>query len=96
MRIQIVHASPSSQRIETIDLPDGSTVGSALVKARNSGLLPDDRDGYVGLARFGKPTTEQDILADGDRLELLRPLVADPKDIRRRRAEVHARRNRAR
>ena len=95
MRIQIAYASPSQQRIETVDLPDGSSVGSALAKAQSSGLLPDDRNGYVGLARFGKPTTEQDILEDGDRLELLRPLVADPKETRRRRAEVQARRNRA-
>ena len=95
MRIQIVYATPSLQRIETIDLPDGSTVGDALLMARKSGMLSDDQSGYAGLACFGKTVTEQDVLTDGDRIELLRPLVADPKESRRRRAEVQVRRNRA-
>lgn len=92
MKVQIVYALPGLQRLETIDLPDGETVGGALMKARDSRLFADDQMGYAGLARFGKPVTEQDVLADGDRIELLRLLVADPKETRRRRAEVQARR----
>jgi uncharacterized protein len=95
MKIQIVHASPTKQRIDTIDMPDGSTVGDALAKAQSTELFPAERYGCVGVARFGKPAAEQDILADGDRIELLRPLVADPKESRRRRADVQARRKRS-
>lgn len=95
MRIQIVCATPIRQRIETLDLRDGSTVGDALAIARKSGPLFDGQSSYAGLARFGKAVTEQDMLADGDRIELLRPLVADPKQSRRRRAEVQVRRSRS-
>jgi putative ubiquitin-RnfH superfamily antitoxin RatB of RatAB toxin-antitoxin module len=37
---------------------------------------------------FGVRATGETVLRDGDRLELLRPLLADPKDARRRRAEA--------
>jgi putative ubiquitin-RnfH superfamily antitoxin RatB of RatAB toxin-antitoxin module len=42
--------------------------------------------GIDGLALHGVRTTPEAVLRDGDRIELLRPLVADPKDARRRRA----------
>lgn len=38
------------------------------------------------VAVFGERATHDRRLADGDRIEMLRPLVADPKDSRRRRA----------
>jgi len=40
----------------------------------------------IGYAIFGQRAHPDTPLADGDRVELLRPLVADPKDLRRRRA----------
>ena len=46
-----------------------------------------DEPENVGYAVFGVRATRETELREGDRLELLRPLVADPKDARRRRAE---------
>lgn len=81
MNVQLVRAWP--RRFETIELelPPGSTVGDALA-AEGSGHDPET----VAYAVFGVRVTRDAVLQDGDRLELLRPLQADPKDARRRRA----------
>jgi len=67
-------------------LPIGATVSEALAR---SGLAA--RHPRIDLARapvgiFGRRVERERILADGDRIEIYRPLIADPKDARRRRA----------
>ena len=85
MRIEIVLARPRAFESWTVTVPMGATVAMALEAA---GLGPDwlQGQGIDGLALHGVRTTPGDVLRDGDRIELLRPLVADPKDARRRRA----------
>jgi uncharacterized protein len=63
-----------------LDLPDASTVADAL---KASGF---DQTGVDGYAVFGERAMIDDVLRDGDRVELLRPLQVDPKEARRRRA----------
>jgi putative ubiquitin-RnfH superfamily antitoxin RatB of RatAB toxin-antitoxin module len=60
-------------------LPAGSTVEDA---ASASGLAWDE--GRLGI--YGKAVPPGTILRDGDRVEIYRPLVADPKELRRSRA----------
>ena len=85
MRIEIVLARPRAFESWTVTLPMGATVAMALEAA---GLTPDwlQGQGIDGLALHGGRAAPGDALRDGDRIELLRPLVADPKDARRRRA----------
>jgi len=85
MRIEIVLARPRAFESWTVTVPMGATVALALETA---GLTPDwlQRQGIDGLALHGVRAAPGDALRDGDRIELLRPLVADPKDARRRRA----------
>lgn len=80
VRIQVVRAL--SRRCESTELAleDGATVADAV---RMSGLASDDRAGY---AVFGDRVEPGRVLVDGDRVEILRPLLIDPKDARRRRA----------
>lgn len=66
-----------------LDLPEGATVGDALARA---GL----RAGSVGI--YGERVTPETRLADGDRVEVYRPLRLDPKEARRRRATSRRRR----
>lgn len=61
-------------------LPEGATVEDAL---KASGWLLED---VAGVAIFGERVERDARLHDGDRVELLRPLLIDPKDARRRRA----------
>ncbi len=83
MRIEVVRAWPRRFEALWLDLPEGATVANALAAAG----WQDDAD-TVAWAVFGVRVTAETVLVQGDRLELLRPLVADPKDARRRRAET--------
>jgi len=85
MRIEVVRAlGPAATEIKQVllELPDGASAGDALSA---SGL---DFPALAGLAVYGERVTPAHLLRDGDRLELLRPLQLDPKQARRKRAQV--------
>ena len=85
MRIQIVLAWPRRCDAWTVDVPEGATLGDALVRA---GLDEDalQAQGIDGYAIHGVRAEAGAVLREGDRIELLRPLVVDPKQARRNRA----------
>ena len=85
MRVEIVLAVPRVFESWQVTMPIGATVAQALEAA---GFTPEGlaARGIDGLALHGVRTSPDAVLRDGDRIELLRPLVADPKDARRRRA----------
>lgn len=81
MNVEVVLAWPRRFESVVLQLAEGATVADALTR---SGLdLPAD---VVAYAIHGVRVEVTQLLRDGDRIELLRPLVADPKDARRRRA----------
>ncbi|HSR65153.1 MAG TPA: RnfH family protein [Xanthomonadaceae bacterium] len=80
IRVEVVLAWPRRHEVRVLALPAGACVGDALAA---SGLASE---GIVGYAVFGERVDPATALRDGDRLELLRALQADPKDARRRRA----------
>lgn len=86
LRVELVYALPERYWSEWLDLPAGSTVADALARttlpSRVAGLVVDP-DLVAVHGQAVKPTHG---LHDGDRIELLRPLACDPKDVRRRRA----------
>lgn len=77
LRIEVVHARPDGAEIVEIRLADGATVRDALAA---TGL----KGNQIGI--FGKRVTMDTCLADGDRVEIYRPLKLEPKEARRRRA----------
>jgi putative ubiquitin-RnfH superfamily antitoxin RatB of RatAB toxin-antitoxin module len=77
LRVEVVRARPDRAEIVELRLPAGATVRDALAAC---GMTAD----AVGI--FGKRATLDTRLADGDRVELYRPLAMDPKEARRRRA----------
>ena len=83
IRVQVCHPLPHEPQLRELMLVEGSTVRDAVIA---SGLMPqfDPDDCPVGI--FGKKKAPETVLRDGDRVEIYRPLVADPKDARRRRA----------
>jgi len=82
VKIEVVCAWPRRFESVWLELPVGATVGQALAA---SGWQDDAQT--VACAVFGVRAADETELHEGDRVELLRPLVADPKDARRRRAE---------
>ncbi len=82
IRVTVVVAWPHSAQTRTVVLAQGATVGDALAA---SGMEPAPEG---GVAVFGVLATVSQPLADGDRVEVLRPLQVDPKEARRKRAEA--------
>jgi hypothetical protein len=79
IKVEVVLALPERQTLRRVLLPEGSTVADALAA---SGL--EGAQGHVGI--YGKIARMTTALHDGDRVEIYRPLQADPKDLRRARA----------
>ncbi len=87
MKIEVIYALPERQELVTIDLPEGGTVLQAV---EASGLLqkyPDiEPGGRNKLGVFAKLVKGDTVLRDRDRVEIYRPLIADPKEVRRQKA----------
>jgi putative ubiquitin-RnfH superfamily antitoxin RatB of RatAB toxin-antitoxin module len=84
IRISVVYADPQRQLVREIELAVGATVNDAI---RASGIL-EELPGFTpaGVGVFGSKVAADAALRDGDRVELYRPLLVDPKEARRRRA----------
>ena len=88
MRVTVAWASPAAQDVVTVDLPTGATVADA-VGACDALARAHVDPGQAGYAIFGQTARLATPLADGDRVEITRALVADPKAVRRDRARAH-------
>ena len=91
LRVEVVYASPERQVRYGLQVNDGTTVQQTI---EASGVLADFPEidlkrNRVGI--YGRLVTLDSTLRDGDRVEILRPLVIDPKEARRRRAAHRAR-----
>ena len=86
LRVDVVLALPREARRVSLQLSAGSTVGEAVAR---SGLLGGDWAGAgdMGFGVFGERRELAALLRDGDRVEIYRPLTADPKLARRQRAK---------
>ncbi len=87
INVEVVYALPDRQYLRTVKLAQGATVEQAIVA---SGLLTLRNDIDLQKNKLGvysRPVKLTDILEEGDRVEIYRPLLADPKEMRRKRAE---------
>lgn len=92
LRIRVIYALPDHQATVDLQLPAGTSLTEAVTR---SGLLqkfPEAAARPLACAIFGRAVPLTYELRDGDRIEILRPLLVDPKQSRRETAE----RNRAR
>ena len=85
LRVEVVYALAGAQDLVVLELDEGATAREATqasgIPARH-GLAAAD----LTLGIFGRRIAPEQALRDGDRVEILRPLAADPKEARRRRA----------
>jgi len=86
IEVELVRALPDASESLRVRLPEGSNVEAALQRAREMGFAPALEADANCLAIFGRAATPGTRLHAGDRIELLRPLIADPKQRRRERA----------
>jgi putative ubiquitin-RnfH superfamily antitoxin RatB of RatAB toxin-antitoxin module len=87
INIEVIYALPGEQTLLKKPVASGTTVAEAI---QISGILqkyPEIDLTVNKLGIFGKLTKADAVLRDKDRIEIYRPLIADPKEVRRKRAE---------
>lgn len=87
LNIEVTYALPEKQFLLSVKVKEGTTIEEAILA---SGILAlrDDIDlkkNKIGI--YSRPAKLTDLVQDGDRVEIYRPLIADPKELRRKRAE---------
>ena len=86
IRVEVAYALPERQAILALEVAAGTT---ALEAAQRSGIT-DKFEGIdldnAKMGIFGKVVSPQQVLQEGDRVEIYRPLIADPKEVRKARA----------
>ena len=90
INIEIAYALPDRYYLKSSKVDEGTMIQTAILQ---SGILQqfteiDLRENKVGI--YSRPAKLTDQLKDGDRIEIYRPLLADPKEIRRKRAAEQA------
>ncbi|MGY3868983.1 RnfH family protein [Aeromonas crassostreae] len=87
LTIEVVYALPERQTVLTLRVGAGTSVQAAI---EQSGILARHPEIDLSVNKFGiysRLAKATDLLQDGDRIEIYRPLTADPKEMRKKRAE---------
>jgi len=84
--VEVAYALPNKQMIIPVKLTEGMTAEQAIKQSCITEQFPeiDLANNKIGL--FGKLTALDTVLRHMDRVEIYRPLIADPKEVRRQRA----------
>jgi len=87
MHVEVVFALPREQYVINIELPEQSTVDDAIRESKIMDKYPEIDLDVNKTGIFGKPAKRDAVLHPGDRVEIYRPLIADPKEMRKQRAK---------
>ncbi|OUS19767.1 RnfH family protein ['Osedax' symbiont bacterium Rs2_46_30_T18] len=88
INVEVAFAGPKVQKILSLQVEQGCTAYDAVVASNIVAVFPEIEVETIPMGIFGKVIRKprEEVLREGDRVELYRPLVADPKVIRARRA----------
>jgi putative ubiquitin-RnfH superfamily antitoxin RatB of RatAB toxin-antitoxin module len=86
INVEVAYALPEKQVILPVNVELGTTIGGAIVQSGIMMEFPELDVEHSEVGIFGKVATMTTVLSDGDRVEIYRPLIADPKEVRRKRA----------
>lgn len=86
IRVEVVYALTAKQEMIALKLPAGATVRDAIERSGILEKYPEIDLAKNKLGVFAKLSKPDAILRDRDRVEIYRPLIADPKEVRKQRA----------
>jgi putative ubiquitin-RnfH superfamily antitoxin RatB of RatAB toxin-antitoxin module len=86
MHIEVVLAMPEKQELIRLDLAPDATVADAIEQSGIVAMFDGFELDKAKVGIFGQKVTMEQLLRDGDRVEIYRPLLIDPKEVRRQRA----------
>lgn len=87
IRVEIAYATPTTQYKEQITVPTGSTAQQVIERSSVLKKFTEIKLSQNRIGIYGNLIELDAIVDDGDRLEIYRPLRADPKEVRRRLAK---------
>ncbi|WP_339449747.1 RnfH family protein [Pseudomonas sp. EA_5y_Pfl2_R50] len=88
IEIEVVYAAVDRQILRVVRVTSGATVRAAVIASGIASEFPELNLAEFPLGIFGKVVADPDarVIQVGDRIEIYRPLLADPKEVRRLRA----------
>lgn len=88
--VEVVHALPERQVLLTVEVPSGATAREAVLASGMQAHFPALNLQEAPLGIFGKALAKpgERVLESGDRVEIYRPLLVDPKEVRKQRAAI--------
>ncbi len=95
LTIEVVYGTPQKQQIKSFTVAEGTTVEQCIIQSGMLSVWPeiDLKVNKVGI--WNRTCRLADVVSDSDRIEIYRPLIADPKAVRRMRAEKAVQEGRA-
>ncbi|MEO5335689.1 MAG: RnfH family protein [Magnetospirillum sp. WYHS-4] len=84
MKVGVVYAKPGRHAMLNIEIPEGATIKQAIEKSGILGRFPEIDLGTQKVGVFGKPLPLETVVEEGARIEIYRPITADPKTVQRR------------
>ena len=90
IRVEVVYGLPEKQVLLALDVEPGTTMLDAVLRSRIAEQFPGQIDPEriaMGVWSKAEPNPRTRVLLDGDRIELYRPLMVDPNDSRKERAQ---------
>ncbi len=86
MNVEVVYALPQEQTLLSVQVPQGADVKDVILQSGVLALHPELDLEKMDVGIFGKLVTLKQKVRDKDRIEIYRPLIADPKEVRKKRA----------
>jgi len=90
MEVEVAYATPQKQVLIKVEAPAGCTVSEAIELSGIRTRFPGIEINPQALGIFSRKVSPDQVLRDGDRVEIYRPLIADPKEMRKQRAQRDA------
>ncbi len=87
IKVEVAYALPDKQSIVEVSIAHGATVEKVIELSNIQTLYPDIDLEKQKIGIWSRVAKLHDVVKDGDRIEIYRPLIADPKEVRKRRAE---------
>ncbi len=84
--IEVAYAAPDRQVLLSLFVPQGTTVAEGIERSAIRDEFPGVKMDLTSVGVFSRKVPPDQVLQEGDRIEIYRPLRVDPKEIRRQRA----------
>ena len=90
IHVEVALAMPERQELIALEVISGSTLADAIAQSGVIEMFEGFELDVTKIGIFGLKASQDQVLREGDRVEIYRPLIADPKESRRQRAVKQA------